>query len=80
VAGLIHDGAFGGATPSGRRNSHGQLRNPQSLARLRTGLPGTPGIMFTPTSSSWLNLVERQFAEVTKRCVRRGSHTAVRQS
>jgi hypothetical protein len=26
-----------------------------------------------------LNLVERLFAEVTERCVRRGSHTAVRQ-
>src|SRR5215212_6974269 len=33
---------------------------------------------FTPTSGSWLNLVERLFAEVTERCVRRGSHTAVR--
>ena len=29
---------------------------------------------FTPTYSSWLNLVERLFAEVTDRCVRRGSH------
>jgi hypothetical protein len=27
---------------------------------------------------SWLNLVERLFGEVTERCVRRGSHTAVR--
>jgi DDE superfamily endonuclease len=35
-------------------------------------------IHFTPTSGSWLNLVERLFAEVTQRCVRRGSHTAVR--
>lgn len=34
-------------------------------------------VHFTPTSS-WLNLVERLFAEVTERCVRRGSHTAVR--
>ena len=34
---------------------------------------------FTPTSASWLNLVERLFAEVTERCVRRGSHTAVPQ-
>ena len=33
---------------------------------------------FTPTSSSWLNLVERLFAEITERCLRRGSHTAVR--
>src|SRR5215471_2560648 len=32
----------------------------------------------TDTSGSWLNLVERLFAEVTERCVRRGSHTSVR--
>lgn len=36
-------------------------------------------VHFTPTSGSWLNLVERLFAEVTERCVRRGSHTSVRQ-
>jgi transposase len=36
-------------------------------------------VHFTPTSASWLNLVERLFAEVTQRCVRRGSHNAVRQ-
>jgi transposase len=35
-------------------------------------------VHFTPTSGSWLNLVERLFAEVTERCVRRGSHTSVR--
>jgi len=35
-------------------------------------------VHFTPTSGSWLNLVERLFAEVTQRCVRRGSHTSVR--
>ena len=35
-------------------------------------------VHFTPTSGSWLNLVERLFAEVTERCVRRGSHAAVR--
>src|SRR6266404_2243658 len=33
---------------------------------------------FTPTSASWLNLVERLFSEVTQRCVRRGSHCAIR--
>jgi hypothetical protein len=33
---------------------------------------------FTPTSSSWFNLVERLFAEVTERCVRRGSHPEIR--
>lgn len=36
-------------------------------------------VHFTPTSGSWLSLVERLFAEVTERCVRRGSHTSVRQ-
>jgi len=35
-------------------------------------------VHFTPTGASWLNLVERLFAEVTDRCVRRGSHTAVK--
>jgi transposase len=35
-------------------------------------------VHFTPTSASWLNLVERLFAEITERCVRRGSHCAVR--
>src|SRR6202142_789879 len=34
-------------------------------------------VHFTPTRGSWLNLVERLFGEVTERCVRRGSHTAV---
>jgi len=35
-------------------------------------------VHYTPTSASWLNLVERLFAELTQRCVRRGSYTAVR--
>jgi transposase len=32
---------------------------------------------FTPTSSSWLNLVERWFGELTSKAVRRGSFTSV---
>jgi transposase len=32
---------------------------------------------FTPTSSSWLNLVERFFAELTTRLLRRGTHRSV---
>jgi transposase len=32
---------------------------------------------FTPTSSSWLNLVERLFAELTTRMLRRGVHRSV---
>ena len=34
---------------------------------------------FTPTSSSWLNLVERWFAELTTKKLRRGTHRSVRE-
>lgn len=34
---------------------------------------------FTPTSSSWLNLVERWFAELTEKQIRRSSHRSVNQ-
>ena len=36
-------------------------------------------VHFTPTSASWLNLVERWFALVTERVIRRGSFDSVRQ-
>ena len=50
------------------------------VSKVRTWLARHPRyhVHFTPTSASWLNLVERLFAEVTERCVRRGSHTTVR--
>ena len=50
------------------------------VAKVRNWLARHPRyhVHYTPTSGSWLNLVERLFAEVTERCVRRGSHTAVR--
>ena len=34
---------------------------------------------FTPTSSSWLNLVERWFSELTTKLLKRGAHRSVRQ-
>jgi transposase len=34
---------------------------------------------FTPTGASWLNLVERWFAELTNRKLRRGAHRSVRE-
>ena len=34
---------------------------------------------FTPTSSSWLNLVERWFSELTSKKLRRGAHRSVRE-
>ena len=32
---------------------------------------------FTPTSASWLNLVERYFAEITRKRIRRGAFASV---
>jgi transposase len=34
---------------------------------------------FTPTSSSWMNLVERFFGELTNDCIREGSFQSVRE-
>jgi len=34
---------------------------------------------FTPTGASWLNLVERWFATLTERCIRRGAHRSTRE-
>lgn len=34
---------------------------------------------FTPTSSSWLNLVERWFREITQKRLRRGTFRSVRE-
>nr|WP_269460223.1 helix-turn-helix domain-containing protein [Streptomyces sp. 3214.6] len=38
--------------------------------------PGVPR-KITPTNSSWLNLVERWFAELTQKKLRRGDHRSV---
>jgi transposase len=35
-------------------------------------------VHFTPTSSSWLNQVERWFAEITRKRIRRGTFHSVR--
>ena len=34
---------------------------------------------FTPTHSSWLNIVERWFAEITNKRIRRGSWNTVKE-
>lgn len=36
-------------------------------------------VHFTPTSASWINLVERWFAEITRKQIRRGSHRSTRE-
>ena len=40
--------------------------------------PGRFVVHFTPTHSSWLNLVERWFSEITTKRIRRGSWTSVK--
>ena len=41
--------------------------------------PGRFAVHFTPTHASWLNLVERWFAEITTKRIRRGSCSSVRE-
>jgi len=36
-------------------------------------------VHFTPTSSSWINQVERWFAEITRKRIRRGTFRSVRE-
>ncbi len=36
-------------------------------------------VHFTPTSASWINQVERWFAELTRKQIRRGVHTSTNQ-
>jgi transposase len=36
-------------------------------------------VHFTPTSASWINQIERWFAELTRKQIQRGVHTSVRQ-
>ena len=49
--------------------------------RIRAWLARRPHyhVHFTPTSASWINQVERWFAELTRKRLRRGVHTSVRQ-
>jgi hypothetical protein len=35
-------------------------------------------VHFTPTSASWINQVERWFAELTRKQLRRGVHTSTK--
>ena len=61
-----------------RAHDPGQLRHPQTPRR--AGLAGRHPrfhLHFTPTSSSWLNLVERWFRELTDKALRRGVFNSV---
>ena len=48
--------------------------------RIRRWLAKRPRyhVHFTPTSASWLNLVERWFALLTQKQIRRGAHRSTR--
>jgi transposase len=49
------------------------------LSPRRCGSSGAGEPPFTPTSSSWLNQVERWFAEITRKRIRRGSLNSVQE-
>jgi transposase len=61
---LVLDNASSHKTPTVRRWLH---QHPRFI------------LHFTPTSSSWINLVERWFSELTTKLLRRGAHRSVRQ-
>jgi len=49
--------------------------------KIKTWLARRPHyhVHFTPTSASWINQVERWFAELTRKQIRRGVHTSTKQ-
>jgi transposase len=50
-------------------------------ATIRSWLAKRPRfhVHFTPTSASWINMVERWFATLTEKQIRRGTHRSVRE-
>src|SRR3989304_4768785 len=56
-------------------DNYGTHKTPQVQAWLRTHRRFVPH--FIPTSSSWLNLVERWFGELTEKAIRRGAFVSV---
>ena len=68
-----------GARRSGHPPRARQLRHPQDLRPSTAGCCATPGSTSTsrPPTGSWLNLVERWFAELTTKKIKRGAHTSV---
>lgn len=65
----------------GSREVHLVLDNyaPHKTPEVKVWLDKHPRfkLHFTPTSASWLNLVERFFAEITSKRIRRGSYSSV---
>jgi transposase len=59
-------------------DNYGTHKHPE----VKQWLAGRPRyhLHFTPTSSSWLNQIERCFAEITRKRIRRGTFRSVRDS
>ena len=68
-----------GAGGSGRPSDSGQLRHTKT-APVHRWFARHPRfhVRFTPTSASWLNLVERWFATLTQKQIKRGAHRSTR--
>lgn len=62
-----------------RRLRHAQDRAHPSLIHRWLAKRPRFHLHFNPTSASWLNLVERWFAALTEKWLRRGSHRSTRQ-
>ena len=66
--------------PPGCASGDGQLRHAQDpLDQSLVCSPSRFHVHFTPTSASWLNQVERWFAALTEKYLRRGTHRSTRQ-
>ncbi|MFK4492260.1 transposase [Bradyrhizobium sp. USDA 336] len=73
-----HRHHFGTAMPSGGvHHNYATHKTP----KIKAWLARRPHyhVHFTPTSASWINQVERWFAELTRKQIQRGVHTSVRQ-
>jgi transposase len=53
--------------------------NTDAVRRFLQQRPGRFVVHFTPTHASWLNLVERWFAEITTKSIRRGSWASLKE-
>jgi hypothetical protein len=80
VSPVSEDDRRGGPVASRRPPGLGQLRHAQT-ARIQRWLAARPRffIHFTPTSAFWLNLVERSFAVLTQKQIKRGAHRSTRE-
>ena len=70
-----------GPTPIRAASGDGQLRRPQEQSRSVAWLAANPRIHvhFTPTSASWMNLVEVWFGIIERQAIHRGTFGTVRE-